>query len=255
VNILLTNDDGLKADGLIAAYEALTKRGHQVTACAPDRQRSGQSQAVTLRVPLTASPSPMPGGQTGYAISGTPADCARLGFTTLAPKPLDLVISGINDDANLGYDANYSGTAAAALEAAGEGLPSMAVSLGRGEGPHDWDMAAAVLVEAAESFSLWKIPPGLMVNINIPPMLSDPLWAWTTLNPYPSPDRYVQTGPDSFIRRRFEEDCRVLEGSDIDLFRAGRISLSPVGGVAHDQQTLQRLKASIKLAAHAQKSL
>ena len=243
------------ADGLIAAYAALIKRGHQVTACAPDRERSGQSQAVTLRVPLVAAPAKMPGGATGYAINGTPSDCSRLGFTTLAPERVDLVISGINDDANLGYDANYSGTVAAAMEAAGAGFPALAVSLGRGVSPANWEEASAILVEAAECHASWDIPAGVMVNLNIPPEITDPEWVWTTLNPFQSQDDYKQTGPFSWIRKRKEDECRILEGSDLDLFLRGRVSLSPISGTAHDLETLQRLQALTAGQPRAKKSV
>jgi 5'/3'-nucleotidase SurE len=254
VNILLTNDDGLAADGLVAAYTALVARGHRVTACAPDRERSGQSQAVTLRVPLEVTAKPMPDGAEGYAISGTPADCSRLGFAVLAPGPVDLVISGINNDCNLGYDANYSGTVAAALEAAGAGLPSLAVSL-ECSNPFHWEAAAGILVEAAERHAEWGIPPGVMVNINIPSEIADSAWAWTTLNQAPSPDDYLPAGPMSWIRRRLEGGLAVAKGSDIDLHRQGRVTLSPIAGVAHDGPTLARLQALAKGHKRDQKPL
>ena len=95
MHILLTNDDGLLAPGLLAAYAGLKGRGHQVTVCAPDCQRSASSQSVTLRKPSKVAPWAMPDGALGFAVYGTPADCTRLGFSVLAKEPVDLVISDL----------------------------------------------------------------------------------------------------------------------------------------------------------------
>ncbi|MDR1608246.1 MAG: 5'/3'-nucleotidase SurE, partial [Deltaproteobacteria bacterium] len=159
MRVLLTNDDGIQSDGLLSAYQALRSAGHQVTVCAPDRERSAQSQAITLRAPLEVKPRTLPDGAIGYAITGTPADCSRLGFTMLVPEPVDLVISGINNDFNLGYDVNYSGTVAAALEAAGAGYLSIAASLERSSN-YDWLGAGAILMDVVENLPQWSIPIG-----------------------------------------------------------------------------------------------
>ncbi|MDR1658332.1 MAG: 5'/3'-nucleotidase SurE [Deltaproteobacteria bacterium] len=246
MNILLTNDDGLAADGLQVAYKALVAQGHQVTACAPDRERSAHSQSVTIGQPLGAQATTMPDGAIGYAISGTPADCSRLGFTTLAPPPLDLVISGVNNDSNLGYDANYSGTVAAALEAAGQGLSALAVSVERSD-HYDWATVAEIVVEAVQRFPGWEIPKGVMVNLNIPAIISDPRWVWTAINPTPAPDSYLklqayEKGCSQYTRLRQEENCPATDDSDLALFRAGRITLSPIVPVATYQPALKRLR-------------
>ncbi|MDR2443789.1 MAG: 5'/3'-nucleotidase SurE [Deltaproteobacteria bacterium] len=246
MKILLTNDDGLSADGLQVAYRALTADGHKVTACAPDRERSAQSQSVTIGRPIEAKAMTMTDGSIGYAVSGTPADCSRLGFTTLVPEPVDLVISGINNDSNLGFDANYSGTVAAALEAAGQGIPALAVSLER-SGEYNWDMATDILLEAVRLYPDWDIPKGVMVNLNIPAVISDPIWVWTLLNPTPAPDYYRKypgnnNGSAQYARLRQEETCPASDDSDLAFFRAGRVTLSPIVPVATFLPALQRLK-------------
>jgi 5'-nucleotidase len=241
MNILLTNDDGIQAPGLLAAYRALTARGHRVTACAPEREMSYRSQSVTIGSPLSAREVPMPDSAAGYAVSGTPADCARLGFTVLAPKP-DLVLSGINSDTNLGYDANYSGTVAAALEAAGAGWPALAASLERSAG-QKWDLAAEIVVRAAEAHASWAVGPGIIVSLNIPTEISDPRWVWAPVNPVPVPDSYRTDEAGRYVRVRREDECPALPGTDLDWCRRGRVTLTPLSAVTSDLSVLARLQA------------
>jgi 5'-nucleotidase len=246
VRILLINDDGLEADGIRTAYAALTAAGHQVTACAPDRERSAQSQSVTLREPLKVVSVVMSDGAVGYAVSGTPADCSRLGFTALAQPPIDLVVSGINNDTNLGFDANYSGTVAAALEAAAAGYPALAASLERAAS-YDWDSAGRILAKVVEALPAWRLPPGVAINLNIPARIADPQWVWTTLNPVPPMDYYLKEnradGGCDYRRLRIEESCPAEPDSDLALCRLGRITLCPLVSVSHHAELLQRLKA------------
>lgn len=129
MKILLTNDDGYRAEGLKVLFEAL-KDEHEVLVCAPQRQRSGTSQCLTLETPLRAHKLPASTGMTGWLVEGTPADCVKLGLSTLLQgESVDWVISGINRGSNTGALVHYSGTVAGAKEAALIGVPSLAVSL------------------------------------------------------------------------------------------------------------------------------
>ncbi|MDR1043957.1 MAG: 5'/3'-nucleotidase SurE [Candidatus Adiutrix sp.] len=258
MHILLTNDDGLMAPGLLAAYEALKARGHQVTACAPDSQRSASSQSVTLRRPIKAAPWAMPDGALGFAVYGTPADCARLGFSVLAREPVGLVVSGINDDSNLGFDINYSGTVAGALEAASAGYPALAASLERGAG-YDWKRAVHILVAVVDSLSSWNLPQGVAVNLNIPDKLSTSRneWFWTRPHPSPAEDYYEgEPHPDgSVLYRRLRGPAKAVAGadepgrpdSDVAHALAGHITLSPIMPHACHEPTLKRLMADNKI--------
>jgi 5'/3'-nucleotidase SurE len=252
MRILLTNDDGIGAPGLLAAYRALTARGHKVVACAPGREMSFKSHSVTLAAPLRTRLVAMPGSASGLEVlglevDGTPADCARLGFTVFFPGP-DLVVSGINSDTNLGYDANYSGTVAAALEAAGTGLPALAASLERSGDP-DWASASGIVVRAAEAYASWGIPPGVAVNLNIPRVVRDPGWVWAPLNPVPVPDEYLPgpggnpPGGAEYDRVHREDECPAAPGSDLALCRLGRVTLSPISAISSHEPTLARLKS------------
>ncbi len=127
MNLLLVNDDGISSPGLYALAGALS-RSYAVTVAAPDQNRSAIGHGVTLRSPLFAHRADYPHGVTAWGVSGTPADCTRLGLLNFAPAPVDLVISGPNSGCNLAYDLPYSGTVAAALEAAMMGVKAIALS-------------------------------------------------------------------------------------------------------------------------------
>jgi len=120
MDILLTNDDGIHAEGLWALHDVL-RRGHAVTVIAPDRERTAVSHGITLHHPLRANRMSSNGHGPGYAVNGTPADCIKLGILEILGRKPDLVVSGLNPGANVGVNINYSGTVAAAKEAALEG--------------------------------------------------------------------------------------------------------------------------------------
>jgi len=133
MRILITNDDGIHAPGLLALYQALRPLG-EVTAIAPERPRSACGHAITLHKPLRLRPVEMPDGGPGYASNGTPADCVALGASEHLGGVPDLVVAGINCGPNLGVDMTYSGTVAAAMEAAICGIRSFAISVAMGAG-------------------------------------------------------------------------------------------------------------------------
>ncbi|MFM7339721.1 MAG: 5'/3'-nucleotidase SurE, partial [Bacteroidota bacterium] len=128
MNILITNDDGIDSPGILALASALKEIG-SVTVIAPDRQQSAVGHALTVSAPLRAVPFHRDGGLFGFAVNGTPADCVKLGVSTLLDQKPDLVVSGINHGANTSVNVMYSGTVSAATEAMMIGLPALAVSL------------------------------------------------------------------------------------------------------------------------------
>src|SRR4030065_35483 len=128
MRILVTNDDGIHAAGLTALCSALRHLG-EVVVIAPEMPRSACGHAITLHKPLRLTSVEMPDGGRGYASNGTPADCVALGVSDHVGGVPDLVVSGINRGPNLGVDMTYSGTVAAAMEAAICGLPSFAISV------------------------------------------------------------------------------------------------------------------------------
>src|SRR5436190_12847781 len=130
LNVLLTNDDGIEAEGLQTMRRALAAlEGVRLAVIAPDGNRSAMARSITTRRPLWVAETPFADGSVGYATDGTPVDCVRLaGLGLVEGFSAELVISGINHGANLGDDITYSGTVAAALEAIVLGLPGIAVS-------------------------------------------------------------------------------------------------------------------------------
>jgi 5'-nucleotidase len=162
VRILLSNDDGYQARGLRTLAEHLSHVA-DVTVVAPDRNRSGASNSLTLETPLRVERA----GDNVYYVNGTPTDCVHIAITGLLDEPPDMLISGINNGANLGDDVLYSGTVAAAMEGRFLGIPSLAVSLVLAEGEH-YETAAELVRRLVERNLTDPLPTDTILNINVP---------------------------------------------------------------------------------------
>jgi 5'-nucleotidase len=162
MRILVSNDDGYFSPGIALLAERLGKLG-EVTVVAPERDRSGASNSLTLDRPLT-----MRRAANGFRyVNGTPTDCVHLALTGLIDPAPDLVVSGINFGANMGDDTIYSGTVAAASEGFLFGIPSMAISLASKAGRH-FETAAAVAIRLVERFARKPIAEPVLLNVNVP---------------------------------------------------------------------------------------
>lgn len=167
MRFLVSNDDGIYADGIKALRKSLEQLG-EVTVVAPDRERSATGHGITVYRPLRTKTIKYKNSNTiGYAVDGTPADCVKLGLEAIIEQPLDFVISGINLGPNLGTDVLYSGTVSAAYEAVINGVPAIAVSLNTWSEP-DFSYAAQFIKQYVPQINSQKIPPGVLLNINIP---------------------------------------------------------------------------------------
>lgn len=164
MRILLTNDDGIFAPGLAALYKRLIALG-DVTVVAPTECWSGASHTITFHEPLACTKVQIGELFTGFGVQGSPADCVKLASLQLHDGPIDLVVSGINYGANVGINVYYSGTVAAAMEAAFLGIPSAAISVAFEEQP-DFDEAAARGVAVLKQ--LLPLQAGDVMNINVP---------------------------------------------------------------------------------------
>jgi 5'-nucleotidase (EC 3.1.3.5)/3'-nucleotidase (EC 3.1.3.6)/exopolyphosphatase (EC 3.6.1.11) len=162
MQILVSNDDGYQSPGLIVLAGALTALG-EVVVVAPDRDRSGASNSLTLDRPLRARR--MPNGF--IQVDGTPTDCVHLALTGLPAIDPDIVVSGINHGPNLGDDVLYSGTVAAATEGRFLGLPSIAISMTT-SAPRHLDTAARVAVRLVERLCCDPLESSLILNVNVP---------------------------------------------------------------------------------------
>lgn len=172
MRILLTNDDGYSAPGILALFHTL-RRDHEVTLVAPDREKSAVGHGITLNRPLRIAPvDPADKKNSRYAVNGTPADCIKLGLSELFDSPPDLVLSGINPGSNTGININYSGTVGAAREACLNGISSLAVSIRIGE-VMDFDGMAGFIKHFISRGPHLTLPPGTFLNINAPGMPMD----------------------------------------------------------------------------------
>ena len=246
MHVLLTNDDGIHAPGLSSLYQALTEK-HTVTVVAPDRERSAVGHAITLHQPLRATRVSINGNCRGYAVNGTPADCVKLGIMEIIGRRPDAVIAGINAGANVGANLNYSGTVAAAKEAALCGTVGIAVSI---EGPRTdfCDDAACFTARLCETVVEKGLPFGTFVNVNIPDCPAHEIrgvkvsrQAVARLSEYvdkrtdPRSRTYYWQGPD---RQTFADD------PEIDGTALGRsyISITPVKCDMTDYRLLKDMK-------------
>lgn len=228
MNILLTNDDGIECEGLLLLASALRKKsGYNVWIIAPDSNRSGVSHSISFSTPplkLTDR------GGHNWSCSGTPADCVMMAVLGFLPVKFDLIVSGINVGANMGTDIIYSGTAAAARQAALHGYAAVALSL-EGKPPFYWEETAAFAAENIEQFAaLWK--PDTFINVNFPniPDVKE------TVITYPSRRRYNDS-LEIFKAKDGKQYCFVNfgdiitkpeHGSDEEAVTSNKVSASPV---------------------------
>jgi 5'-nucleotidase len=178
INVLLTNDDGIEAEGLQAIRRALLELDDvRLAVIAPDGNRSAMARSITTRRPLWVAEVPFGDGTVGYATDGTPVDCVRLASLGLIEDfTTNLVVSGINHGANLGDDITYSGTVAAALEGVVLGLPAIAVSQQSGaraldyrfDGGFDFTVAATFVARLVERSEQVPLPAKTLLNVNVP---------------------------------------------------------------------------------------
>jgi 5'-nucleotidase len=256
VRVLLTNDDGIEADGLQTLRKALLELpGIELAVIAPDGNRSAMARSITTRRPLWVRQVDFADGTVGYATDGTPVDCVRLarlglveGFTA------ELVVSGINHGSNLGDDITYSGTVAAALEAIVLGLPGIAVSQQSSALELDFRVGEAFRFEAAAAFTKRLVaeledvplPEGTLLNINVPG--EDPHGvevARLGKRVYSDELSLVDeaTGNKRLYRIYGEAvDGRNEDGTDLAAVAAGRIAVTPIHFDLTDHEGLTALQ-------------
>jgi 5'-nucleotidase len=249
MHVLLTNDDGILAPGL-AAMHRVASAAARTTVVAPEGPRSAIAHAITVGDDaITVSRIHAHGQFHGYAVDGQPADCVKLALRELLDGRPDMVVSGVNDGANLGINVLYSGTIAAAAEGAFFGLPSFAVSLERGDNM-DFDRAAALAWQVIERVRRLALSGGYLVNINVPrPRPGAPkgvrVVPQSTLNMNDSYRKSVET-PER-IRYHLEGVYGDLSGEiDTDLHAVGEgyIAVTPLQFDLTDRAELRVLESA-----------
>ncbi|HWS78315.1 MAG TPA: 5'/3'-nucleotidase SurE, partial [Thermomonas sp.] len=165
MRVLVSNDDGVDAPGIRALAKGLREAGHDVLVVAPDRDRSGASNSLTLDAPIRV----VQVDESTWKVYGTPTDCVHVAITGMLELEPDIVVSGINNTANLGDDVIYSGTVAAAMEGRFLGLPAVAMSLVTADhkGMH-YESAARAAVEIIARLRTDPLPADTILNVNVP---------------------------------------------------------------------------------------
>lgn len=228
MRILLTNDDGIHSQGLMVLKEALESLG-EVYVVAPEGERTAVSHALTLRCPVRLWEV----GEGIWATDGTPADCVHLALhVVLGGKP-DLVVSGPNNGPNMGEEVFYSGTVAAALEAAFMGIPAVAISMATRR-DHRYETAARVALKVIERLRRCPLPPRIALNVNVPnlPMESLKGFKVTRLAHRVFPNR-IQEGRDPRGGKYYwiggpEPEFLQEVGTDAFAVSQGYVSLTPL---------------------------
>jgi 5'-nucleotidase len=169
MHILVTNDDGVQAPGLLALAQEMKKLG-KITVLAPDRNWSASGHVKTMHRPLRVKSTSLADGTPALASDGAPSDCVALALLGLVPEKIDIVVSGINPHANIGHDITYSGTVTAAMEAAIGGIPGIAVSLHTidHDVERDYGPTARVARRVAQLVLNDGLPHETLLNVNVP---------------------------------------------------------------------------------------
>jgi len=244
--ILVSNDDGIYSEGIIALREAMMEIG-EAYVYAPHKQQSAVGHAITTHLPLRVNPYYMNGEFFGYAVTGTPADCVKLAVTTHMKEKPDLIVSGINHGSNAAINVIYSGTVSAATEGTILGIPSIAFSLTTYV-DFDFTYSKKVAKIIARAVLNNGLPPGVLLNVNIPPVPEDKIKGLKVTKQGKSRwNDYFERRVDPQQREyywltgtmnSFEDD----EGSDIRAIQENYVSVTPIQFDLTAYDFLEKLK-------------
>ena len=231
MRVLVSNDDGVDAPGIHALAQGLRDAGHEVYVVAPDRDRSGASNSLTLDLPIRMKRI----DHYTCSVAGTPTDCVHLALTGLLEFEPDIVVSGINNTANLGDDVIYSGTVSAAMEGRFLGLPAVAVSLDtRNHDARHYETAARAAVEIVARLKADPLPANTILNVNVPDL------AWSQVRGFEvtrlgNRHRAEPCTPQQDPRGRqwwwigaAGQEADAGPGTDFNAVRSGHIAISPI---------------------------
>jgi 5'-nucleotidase len=230
MKFLLTNDDGIEAQGLVALAHAVEPLGAAVVV-APDRHLSGCSHQATTSRPLELKQL----AEGWYTLDGAPVDCTRIGLTRVAPQ-VQWVLAGVNEGGNLGADVFQSGTVAAAREACLLGKPAIAISQYVRRRPVDWELAARWAREVIVMLLERPPAPGTFWNVNLPQsdtgQPDTPKCVFCQVDPHPLPVDYDFRDGKLHYRARYH-DRQQAAGHDVATCFSGNIAISQIGLHAH----------------------
>ena len=235
MRILVTNDDGVQAPGLLALAQEMRKLG-DVTVLAPDRNWSASGHVKTMERPLRVRETRLADGSDAYTSDGAPSDCGALAVLGVLDEKYDLVVSGVNSNANIGHDVTYSGTVTAAMEAVISGIPGIAVSLNSPpeHGERDYGPAARAVLRVVEKIVSQPLPEGVLLNINVPYLSDDEFKGFMVTR------QGLRVYRDALVRRQDPRGRPYYwiggdfptgipeDGTDVGALAAGYVSLTPL---------------------------
>lgn len=246
--ILVTNDDGVRAPGILAVAQALKAVG-EVTIVAPADNQSGKGHSISSLDPVYIQTVTLAGGLEATALTATPASCINIAMTTLMKERPNLVVSGINSGVNSGRLSYVSGTVGGAREGALYGIPSIAASMSVAGGWNDYTEAAKATARVAEMVKKQGLPPGVFLNVNIPAGTPKGLRVAAQSSLAGTQTWTEQTNPRG--RRYFwnffrEPDKDTDATSDVSAVAQGWVAVTPLKATEYDAATANRLKATMK---------
>jgi 5'/3'-nucleotidase len=239
--ILVTNDDGVRAPGILAVAQALQSMG-EITIAAPSENQSGKGHSIVTSDPIFVDQVTLTGGLRGFSIVATPATCVKVGVRALMASRPDLVVSGINRGYNLGMVTYVSGTVGAAREAALMGIPAIASSLSVDE--TNYAAAAEIVRQVAEMVRQRGLDAGVLLNVNVPP------GSQTAIKGVRVTRQSAQSGEERFEEQRSPTGRRMfwsiwkdptgdVEGTDVWATEHGFASITPLRASEFDTRTYE----------------
>lgn len=251
MHILVTNDDGVQAPGILALAQAMREIG-QVTVFAPDRNWSASGHVKTLDRPIRVTETRLSDGTTAYMSDGAPSDCVALPLLGYVDK-VDLVVSGINPYSNIGHDVTYSGTVTAAMEAVIAGVPGIAFSLASEDRPEgvaeDYGHAGEIAKRVVQKVLEGSLPEGVVLNVNIPYLSVEAIKGYTVtrqgLRVYRDVlDRRVDPRGRPYYWIGGEAPTGVSEeGTDVGALASGYVSITPLQLDLTNYKAMETLKS------------
>ena len=237
--ILVTNDDGVRAPGILAVAQALQPLG-EITIAGPADNQSGKGHSIVTSDPIFVDTVTLAGGLRAFSIVATPATCVKVGVRALMTERPDLVVSGINRGYNLGMVTYVSGTVGAAREAALMGIPAIASSLSAAES--DYTVGAQFVRQVAESVRQHGLDPGVLLNVNIPP------GAATAIKGIQVTRQSAQSGEERFEEQRsptgrrffwsiWKDPTGDVEGTDVWAAEHGYVAVTPLRATEFDAKS------------------
>jgi 5'-nucleotidase len=231
MRVLVSNDDGVDAPGIRALAKGLREAGHEVLVVAPDRDRSGASNSLTLDAPIRV----VQVDEATWKVFGTPTDCVHVAITGMFDVEPDIVVSGINNTANLGDDVIYSGTVAAAMEGRFLGLPAVAMSLVTADhrGQH-YETAARAAVEIIARLRTDPLPADTILNVNVPDLPWDEIRGFETSRlghrhrAEPCTPQQDPRGRQWWWIGAAGPEADAGPGTDFNAVRSGHIAITPI---------------------------